>query len=332
MEENFLFQHQSSAPTPPRRQRSLPPSLPSYATSSLLFHRTLHPRISHKHNDVNKGKFKMALDLELREEKLREAASRGDCDSVIKLLSTLPQPDLNKSDDKGRTPLHFACAGGYYNCVQLLIEHGANVNVEADVAGNRPIHLAVISNKMECVIALLEAGAKIKINDSFDRTPISLARSRLSVLMNDFSSRNSGNSSTQSSHMNVEELAENNQQTPENRELFSQALQIIKILKHHLIIENQTMTTPGSSSSLIEKFSSPALLNKTDQIFTFDAMDALDSLTAQLSKLDILSDDSPTNITNSGVVEKSDLQKTLPEKEVLTRIQDVIDGIIKHKG
>ena len=40
-----------------------------------------------------------------------------------------------------RKALHFACAGGHNDCVKLLIEHGANVNVEAVIAGNRPLHL-----------------------------------------------------------------------------------------------------------------------------------------------------------------------------------------------
>lgn len=79
------FQPHRSAPMPPttpRRQRSLPPSLPSFASSSLLFHRTLRPRIS-KHHDLTRAKIKAALELELKEERLREAASRGDCDAGI---------------------------------------------------------------------------------------------------------------------------------------------------------------------------------------------------------------------------------------------------------
>jgi len=158
--------------------------------------------------------------------------------------------------------------------------------------------------------------------------------------MKNFTSRNSINSSVQSSHLDVEELTECNKKTPENRELFSQVLQIIKILKHHLIIENQivndshTMTIPGSSPP-----SSSALLNKTEQLSAFNAMDALDSLTAQLSELNILSNESSANITksinqidDSDVIEKYDLQQIIPEQEVLTRIQSVMDDIIKHKG
>ncbi|CAG8645247.1 16777_t:CDS:1, partial [Dentiscutata heterogama] len=40
-----------------------------------------------------------------------------------------------------RNALHFACASVHNDCVKLLIEHGANVNAEADIARNRPLHL-----------------------------------------------------------------------------------------------------------------------------------------------------------------------------------------------
>ncbi|CAG8751552.1 22127_t:CDS:2 [Gigaspora margarita] len=101
--------------------------------------------------------------------------------------------------------LYFACAGGYNNCVKLLIEHGTNINAEVDITGNRPLHLA-----------LLETGAKINMNDIFHRTPLSVARSRLNILMKNIESAN----------VDVEEMVEDNEHIPENRETFVQGLQL----------------------------------------------------------------------------------------------------------
>ncbi|CAG8505940.1 4663_t:CDS:2 [Ambispora gerdemannii] len=138
-----------------------------YSLPTLLFHRTLNPRINNKHQDVARAKIKSAIERELREEKLRDAACRGDCDKIINLLVLTPIPDINRADDKGRTPLHFACAGGHIDAVKLLISRGANVNADADVVGNRPLHLAVISNKLECVVTLLEAVIEIEEREVF---------------------------------------------------------------------------------------------------------------------------------------------------------------------
>ncbi|CAG8521990.1 6256_t:CDS:2 [Diversispora eburnea] len=297
-------------PTTPRRQRSLPPSLPSFASSSLLFHRTLRPRIS-KHHDLTRTKIKTALELELKEERLREAAG------LINFLSTSPQPDINNSDEKGRTPLHFACAGGHYKCVQILIERKANVNAIADVAGNRPLHLAVISNKMECVIALLEAGAKIYMNDAFHRTPLSVARSRLRILMNNIFK----NSSINSENIDVEEIAKDNKYIFENREIFDQVLQIIKILRHYLILENRE----GNNIQGSENIEDIDLIKKNFEISpsntessTISAMEALDDLTSQLSQL---------------AITKSDMMKdvTSPCPVMLSKVQNVLDNIIKYQ-
>ncbi|CAG8727598.1 24198_t:CDS:2, partial [Gigaspora rosea] len=124
---------------------------------------------------------KVAIELELREERLREASAHGDCNTV-----------------QTRKALYFACAGEHNDCVKLLIEHGANVNMEADIAGNRPLHLAVISNKMDCVIALLET----------------VARSRLNILMKNIESAN----------VDVEEIVKDNEHIPENQKTFVQVL------------------------------------------------------------------------------------------------------------
>ncbi|CAG8450202.1 1458_t:CDS:2 [Cetraspora pellucida] len=321
MEDDSLFQSHRSATTPstpaPRRQRSLPPSLPSFDTS---FHRTLHSRISNKHHGITRAKVKVAIELELREERLKEASARGDCNTVIKLLSTTPQPDINSADEKGRTPLHFACAGGYNDCVKLLIERGANVNAEADIAGNRPLHLAVISNKMDCVIALLEAGARINMNDAFHRTPLSVARSRLNILMKNIESAN----------VDVEEMAEDNENIPENREIFVQVLQVtIYFREYNNIQDTRDNAKIIGSVDTSSAGNEPMIISNTES--ATNAMEALDDLTSQLSQMAI-STSKLENSNNDSVIKSPSVnQYMIPDSVVLNKVQNVLDNIIKYQ-
>ncbi|CAG8591010.1 4624_t:CDS:2, partial [Racocetra fulgida] len=296
-----LFQSHRSATTPstpaPRRQRSLPPSLPSFDTS---FHRTLHSRISNKHHGISRAKVKVAIELELREERLREASARGDCNTGI--------------NEKGRTPLHFACAGGYSDCVKLLIERGANVNAEADIAGNRPLHL----------------GAKINMDDAFHRTPLSVARSRLNILMKNIESAN----------IDVEDMVEDNENIPENREIFVQVLQIIKILRHYLSIESReygniqdtrsnTKIIGSVDTSSFSTGNEPMIISNTESATS--AMEALDDLTSQLSQMAISTSKFEKSNSDSAIKSSSANQYILPDSIVLNKVQNVLDNIIKYQ-
>lgn len=79
--------------------------------------------------------------------------------------------DSNK-DSKGKSLLHFLLKKSEYaiytftqlKCLQMLIEHGADVNVR-DASGKTPLSLALKSNKPEDIIlTLLQAKQKIEIS------------------------------------------------------------------------------------------------------------------------------------------------------------------------
>ena len=68
--------------------------------------------------------------------------------------------NLNQRDSYGRTPLIEASINGSINCVKILIEGGANVNL-FNKYQNTPLHVAAVNNHVEIVNILLENRADI---------------------------------------------------------------------------------------------------------------------------------------------------------------------------
>ncbi|XP_017275294.1 ankyrin repeat and SOCS box protein 12 [Kryptolebias marmoratus] len=56
------------------------------------------------------------------------------------------------------TPLRTAAALGHLRCLELLLEHGAEVDI-LDVKAQTPLFTAVSGKHLDCVVALLKAGA-----------------------------------------------------------------------------------------------------------------------------------------------------------------------------
>ncbi len=82
--------------------------------------------------------------------------------------------DINGTDNKGRTPLHFAMLGYNATSARYLLEMGADLNIN-DKNGVTPLHLAAAKNEetTELIDILLETG-QCNINgvDNYGRTPL----------------------------------------------------------------------------------------------------------------------------------------------------------------
>eukprot|EP00756_Hemistasia_phaeocysticola_P006827 Hpha_TRINITY_DN14009_c0_g1::TRINITY_DN14009_c0_g1_i1::g.44313::m.44313/K01425/glsA, GLS; glutaminase len=86
------------------------------------------------------------------------AAADGDADVLMALLES--GHPAGKGDYDRRTPLHLASEEGHLECVQLLIEHGADINC-CDRWGTTPLKGALHNLHNEVANYLRDMGAKI---------------------------------------------------------------------------------------------------------------------------------------------------------------------------
>ncbi|XP_060670489.1 ankyrin repeat-containing protein At5g02620-like [Ziziphus jujuba] len=74
------------------------------------------------------------------------AASRGHSD-VREILNTNPN-FAKKMDEKGNSPLHYACKGGNNEITWMLLEHDPNLALQYNNNGYTPLHLAAIHGEI----------------------------------------------------------------------------------------------------------------------------------------------------------------------------------------
>ncbi|KAM6928312.1 serine/threonine-protein phosphatase 6 regulatory ankyrin repeat subunit C-like [Xenentodon cancila] len=82
--------------------------------------------------------------------------------------------DINMPDDNGRTCLHAAASGGNIECLNLLLNSAAELDIK-DSLGRSPLHYAAANGNSQCTIALVRAGAEVNEADVTGCSPLHYA-------------------------------------------------------------------------------------------------------------------------------------------------------------
>ena len=118
------------------------------------------------------------LGARFQREQLHKAAADGDLPSVTKLLNA--KYPVNRFDDLGRTPLHYAVAREHLDVVDALLQCGANVNAHDErVVGNTPLGEVSDTCSYEMARLLIEAGADPTIPGWMSLSAVDRARRRM---------------------------------------------------------------------------------------------------------------------------------------------------------
>ena len=87
--------------------------------------------------------------------------------------------DINARDSRGRTPLHPTMHGDSgtfdercFDVVQYLLEHGADVDAQANTDHSTPLHLASYWGGVKIAQLLLDKGANINVRDEKGQTQL----------------------------------------------------------------------------------------------------------------------------------------------------------------
>ena len=112
--------------------------------------------------------------LELRaEQDILYAAANGYADAIVRHIEN--GGDVNKTNRRGYSALHFAANSGYVEVVRVLVANKVEVNAAANKYRKTGLHYAARHGRKEIATLLLENGANVNALDRSGRTPVDIA-------------------------------------------------------------------------------------------------------------------------------------------------------------
>lgn len=106
-------------------------------------------------------------------ETLHAMAARGDLDAMRAALREDPEA-VHSTDDRGKTPLHFAVSFKQTASMAFLVEAGADLEGR-DKTGMTPLHVAAMLGRRDEAQWLLDHGADLHARDDFGDEPVHTA-------------------------------------------------------------------------------------------------------------------------------------------------------------
>lgn len=134
----------------------------------------LHYAIDRKKVDVIELLIKNGADLRLYDQRNKSALElifmKLNQRSVLQLIKSFP--DVNERDDfEGNTALHYAAQYNYYDCAELLLSLGTNVQI-VNQRGETVLYLATVHGSAGIIELLAGSGADVNRGDKNGWTPI----------------------------------------------------------------------------------------------------------------------------------------------------------------
>ena len=102
------------------------------------------------------------------------AADAGDVDD-LRLRLTDPGVEVDVTDDRGRTALYISCREGHADAAALLIDHGADVNIQSEQDGATPLWIACQDGRLDAATLLCNKGADVDRATDEGCTPLFMA-------------------------------------------------------------------------------------------------------------------------------------------------------------
>ncbi|XP_059767241.1 BCL-6 corepressor-like protein 1 isoform X2 [Balaenoptera ricei] len=164
-------QQKTRSPKSPTPARPTEPCTPSKSRSAGLEEASESPAA----RQIPPEARRLIVNKNAGETLLQRAARLGYKDVVLYCLQK-DSEDVNHRDNAGYTALHEACSRGWTDILNILLEHGANVNCSAQ-DGTRPVHDAVVNDNLETIWLLLSYGADPTLATYSGQTAMKLASS-----------------------------------------------------------------------------------------------------------------------------------------------------------